>query len=137
MSDDRFLKTLADSLNQNASVKSVFGEPIRAGDKVIIPVAQVILGLGSGYGQVTRQDKKVLPPDPDPSQPELSAKSGNPAEGGGGGGGMYVNAKGVYEITPTGSRFIPAYGLREVLFYLAAGFLLGRLSAPKPAKNKK
>ncbi|MBC8152610.1 MAG: hypothetical protein H7Z72_06840 [Bacteroidetes bacterium] len=129
MNDDNFLERLAASLNQNASVKNVFGEPIRAGDKVIIPVAQVMLGMGGGHGHSVQQGKKRLPTDP--SQTVSSEKLETPAEGAGGGGGMRVVAKGVYEVTPRTTRFIPAHDVKQLLIVLAAGFLLGRLFAPK------
>ncbi len=129
MKDENFLETLATSLNQSASAKNVFGEPVRTGDKVIIPVAQVMLGMGGGYGQGIQQHKKLLPPDA--SKTVLSAKSETPGEGAGGGGGMYVIPKGVYEITPKATRFIPAHDLRQLLIVLTAGFLLGRLFAPR------
>lgn len=129
MNDDNFLETLAASLNQNASVKNVFGEPVRAGEKVIIPVAQVMLGMGGGHGHSNGQNKKLLPTDP--SQTASSGKPETPAEGAGGGGGMRVLAKGVFEITPKRTRFIPARDVRQVLLVLTVGFVLGRLFAPK------
>lgn len=129
MKDENFLETLAASLNQSASAKNVFGEPVRTGDKVIIPVAQVMLGMGGGHGQGIQQSKHLRLPDP--SRTVSSGKLETPAEGVGGGGGMYVLAKGVYEITPKTTRFIPAHDLRQLLIVLTAGFLLGRLFAPK------
>lgn len=132
MNDDNFLETLASSLNQSASVKNVFGEPIRAGDKIIIPVAQVSLGMGGGFGR--RQTKKRLPPDP--SQPILSDKPETPAGGGGGGGGMHTVALGVYEVTPMVTRFIPAYDIKAILISLATGFLLGRLAVAKLLRKR-
>ena len=45
-------------------------------------------------------------------------------EGAGGGGGMYARAKGVFEITETGTRFIPADTTRQILTGIAIGFLL-------------
>ena len=112
MNDDNFLERLAASLNQNASVKNVFGEPIRAGDKVVIPVAQVMLGMGGGHGNSVQQSKKLLSADTSPTvSPE---KPETPTEGAGGGGGMRVVAKGVYESTPRRTRFIPAHDVRQI-----------------------
>lgn len=123
MNDHNFLETLADRLNQNASVKNVFGEPVRSGDKVIIPVAQVILGMGGGFGQQLQQAENSL-------SSSLPVPVGKPGTPGGGGGGMSLTARGVYEITPERTRFIPAYNVRQLIITLAAGFLLGRLFAP-------
>jgi uncharacterized spore protein YtfJ len=125
MNDDNFLGALAANLNQHASVKNVFGEPVRAGEKVIIPVAEVMLGMGGGHGHSNGQGKQLRLPDS--AQAVASAQPETPAEGAGGGGGMRVVAKGVYEITPKRTRFIPARDVKQVLLVLTVGFLLGRL----------
>jgi len=135
MKDENFLETLAASLNQSASAKNVFGEPVRAGDKVIIPVAQVMLGMGGGYGQGNQQNKQLRLPDP--SRTVSSGQPETPAEGVGGGGGMRIVAKGVFEITPKATRFIPAHNLRQLLIVLTAGFLLGRLAASGLGKKRR
>ena len=41
MSSLTLLQSLHESLSTRAQVKSVFGEPIIAGDKTIIPVAKI------------------------------------------------------------------------------------------------
>ncbi len=126
MNDDNFLETLATSLNQNASVKNVFGEPVRAGDKVIIPVAQVMLGMGGGFGHSNHKNKQLMLPDPARKVPANGPET--PDEGAGGGGGMRLIAKGVFEITPKRTRFIPVYDAKEILVSVVAGLLLGRLA---------
>lgn len=133
MNDHNFLETLADRLNQRASVNNVFGEPIQAGDKVIIPVAQVILGMGGGYGRGIGQNKKSLSSD---SSQTLSTDDELPSGGSGGGGGIYVIGKGVYEVTPTTTRFIPAHNWRQLVIALTAGFLLGRLFTPRLSPDR-
>jgi len=57
MENGFFLEKLASLFGQNASVKNVFGEPIKAGDKTIIPVAQIAYGLGGGYGHGVKKKK--------------------------------------------------------------------------------
>ncbi|MBC7923998.1 MAG: hypothetical protein H7Z75_23235 [Ferruginibacter sp.] len=104
-----------------------------SGDKVIIPVAQVLLGMGGGYGNGIQQDKKSLPPEP--SQAVSSGKPEAPVENGG--GGMVLIAKGVCEVTPKTTRFIPAHNLRQLAIVLTAGFPLGRLFAPRHSRNAK
>ena len=88
----------------------MFGEPVRAGDKVIIPVAQVMLGMSGEHGHSSQKNKQLLLSDPDrtrsPEKPETPA---------GGGGGMRVVAKGVFEITPKRTRFIPVHDVKQVL----------------------
>jgi hypothetical protein len=46
MSSLNLLQSLHESLSARAQVKSVFGEPIIAGDKTIIPVAKIGYGFG-------------------------------------------------------------------------------------------
>ena len=50
MENINFLENLAQRLGQTATVKNVYGDPVVAGDKTIIPVAQIIYGFGGGYG---------------------------------------------------------------------------------------
>ncbi len=133
MNDDNFLNTMADGLTQHASAENVFGEPVRAGDKVIIPVAQVMVSMGGGYGHGRRQNKQLLLPDP--SHPKSTDRPETPGGGGGGGGGMYAVARGVFEITPKRTRFIPVYGLKELIISVAAGFMLGQLAVSKLVKR--
>ena len=50
MSSLTLLQSLQESFSTRAQVKSVFGEPIIAGDKTIIPVAKIAYGFGGGVG---------------------------------------------------------------------------------------
>ena len=45
------LGSLADSLRESATVEKVYGEPIEAYGKTIIPVARIAYGLGRGFGK--------------------------------------------------------------------------------------
>ncbi|MDQ3846282.1 MAG: hypothetical protein M3342_20070 [Bacteroidota bacterium] len=117
MENGNFIEKLAAQFSQNASVKNVFGGPIQAGEKTIIPVAQIAYGLGGGYGQ--GKGKKVSKSGEAPLNDD-----GANGEGAGGGGGMYAKPKGVYEITATSTRFIPANSTRLLLLGLGIGFLL-------------
>ena len=129
MSNENFLEKLATQISQSASVKNVYGEPVQAGDKTIIPVAQIAYGLGGGYGHGTKKKLHSKPGE----QPKTEAEPAG--EGAGGGGGMFARPKGVYEITPTCTRFIPADTTRQILTGLAIGFLLRGLIY-KRKKNK-
>jgi uncharacterized spore protein YtfJ len=118
MANENFIEKLASGLGQTASVKNVFGEPIQVGDKKIIPVARISYGFGGGYGERIKTKGAGL-------QDAISAQQKNPSvEGGGGGGGLHARAKGVFEITPTETRFIPANATRQILIGIAIGFLL-------------
>jgi uncharacterized spore protein YtfJ len=95
------LHTLSERMQTSAHVRNVFGDPITAGDRTIIPVARVGYGLGAGGGS---DDKR---------------------EGGGGGGGVGAQPVGVVEVTPAGTRFIPFHGVRRLAIASAVGFLFG------------
>lgn len=116
MANDNFVESMAAQFGQTATVKNLFGEPVRTGDKTIIPVGQIAYGCGGGYGH----GKNPMVQKMETSK-EATANMG---EGAGGGGGMYARPKGVYEITPTSTRFIPASGAR----ILATGILIGLLA---------
>lgn len=115
MGNESFLEKLASQFNQSASVKNVYGEPVRAGDKTIIPVAQIAYGYGGGYGHGKDAIKQ---------KGYSNVDEQNVGEGAGGGGGILARAKGVYEITPTHTRFIPASGTKILLTGLVIGFLM-------------
>ncbi len=122
MENTNFLEKLASQFGQNASVKNVFGDPIQAGDKTIIPVAQIAYGLGGGYGQGNKKLKNK--PAANPAETPTQADDNTIGEGAGGGGGMYAKPKGVYEVTPACTRFIPANNTTQLLVGLAIGFLI-------------
>jgi len=119
MENANFIENIATRLGQSATVKNVYGEPIVAGDKTIIPVAQVALGFGGGYGK--GGPKKFLKEEI-VSDDNDKVKTG---EGLGGGGGMFARPKGVYEISSQGTRFIPANFMKELLTAAFVGFLIG------------
>jgi uncharacterized spore protein YtfJ len=123
MENINFLENLAQRLGQTATVKNVFGEPVVAGDKTIIPVAQIIYGFGGGYGY-GRKPKKFSKPENASFGDGDEKKSG---EGLGGGGGLVARPKGVYEISKQGTRFIPANNTRKLIAALLLGFLIKSL----------
>lgn len=120
MENVNFIENLAARLGQNASVKSVYGDPIVTDGKTVIPVAQVAFGFGGGFGE--KKKKNHLPGNP---QSEfLENEKGLAGEGAGGGGGMYAKAKGVYEITGQQTRFIPIDYNKQLLMAALFGFLI-------------
>ena len=128
MSNENFIENIAAGFGQNASVKNVFGEPIRSGDKTIIPVARIAYGFGGGYGKGNKKHKK------EDADMEAQSDEGSRGKGAGGGGGFSARAKGVYEITPTCTRFIPANPAQKVLIGIAIGFLLKKFFFSKKKK---
>ena len=113
------LKQIGETIGSNATVKSVFGEPICAGGRTVVPVAQLSCvfggGLGSGHG------------------PEAIASAGNMRGEGEGGGGGAVRAypAGALEITESGIRFVPFQRARVLaavgLGAFVAGLMMVRL----------
>lgn len=129
MAEENLIENLSTSLGQNASVKNVFGEPIQVGDKTIIPVARLAYGFGAGFGQRKKNRNNG----------EVSGenKGQEPAgKGAGGGGGLNAVPKGVYEITPTCTRFIPANPAKQVLTGIIVGYILKKFFFSAKRKNK-
>ena len=93
----------------------MYGEPITADGKTIIPVAQVAFGYGGGFGQKARRHQQQADTEAGPPPDERGA---------GGGGGMYARPRGVYEVTAQGTRFIPANNIRQLLLAGFIGFLI-------------
>lgn len=111
MNATEMLERIGGSLRTTANVQSVFGEPIHAEGKTVIPVAKIAYGFGAGGGR------------------KSDGTSGDHPEGGGGGGGVRAIPAGVLEITQSQTRFIPYNDLPRLLAAFAAGVILGRLFA--------
>jgi uncharacterized spore protein YtfJ len=50
MSSLALLQSLKESILSQASVKAIYGEPIAAQGKTVIPVAKIMYGYGAGAG---------------------------------------------------------------------------------------
>jgi uncharacterized spore protein YtfJ len=100
-------------LAKSADVRVVFGDPVIAGARTIVPVARVGYGFGGGLGR----------------RPVTA--SATPETGGGGGGAVVARPVGVIEITYAGTRFIELDLARRLagtfLTGVAVGLLLRRL----------
>jgi len=92
------------SIIEHAGAKTVYGEPISAKGKTIVPVAKVRYGFGGGSG---RKDKEN--------------------HGGGGGGGLVANPLGVVEVTESDTRFIPITSNWPLVGAIALGVAFGLL----------
>jgi len=99
MNATEMLQKIGETLGSTATVKSVFGEPIHAAGKTVVPIAKVAYGFGAGGG--AGPDKK--------------------GEGGGGGGGVRAFPAGALEITETTTRFIPFDNVSRLAGAFAAG----------------
>jgi uncharacterized spore protein YtfJ len=97
---DRLLERLAELVGGRAGVTAVFGEPIRQGELVVVPVARIRWGFGGGGGRAE------------------DAPSGT-ASGSGGGGGAAGDPVGYIEISGDEAIFRQIHAP-----YPSVGFLL-------------
>jgi uncharacterized spore protein YtfJ len=109
MSTQALLQSLKESILSQASVKAIYGEPISANGKTVIPVARIMYGYGAGAGTG--------------GVGNTSARG----EGGGGGGGVRATPVGVIEISDQQTRFVPITNRRKLAGAVLAGIGLGML----------
>jgi uncharacterized spore protein YtfJ len=72
---------------EHAGASACFGTPVSAGERTVIPVAEVQYGLGMGWGGTDAE--------------------GGHAGGGGAGGGVRSRAVAVIDVSPDAVRIIP------------------------------
>src|SRR5262249_45959658 len=101
------IQELLRSLVSQAGVKTVYGEPISAEGKTVVPVAKVSCGFGGGSGK---------------------KGSDSVDEGGGGGGGFGARPLGYIEISAAGTRYVPIIDFPTLALRVAAGVCLGFLA---------
>lgn len=110
MGAQALLHTIAERLHSTATVKSVFGDPIQAHGRIVVPIARVAYGFGAGFG----------------SGPSSHGEhTRNLGEGGGGGGGVRAIPAGALEITASKTRFIPFHDYSWMAAALGVGILAG------------
>lgn len=109
------LQSITENLQNSATVKKVYGDPVAAEGKTIIPIAKIKYGFGAGGGKKAKTD----------------GKGADSAEGesGGGGGGVQVIPVGYIEVGQKSSEYIPIGGTRKIAGFLAGGIALGFLLA--------
>ena len=106
MSSLTILQSLRDSILSQANVKAVYGEPIAAQGKTIIPVAKIAYGYGAGAGTGGVGDSSR-------------------GEGGGGGGGVRAVPVGVIEVSERETRFVPISDRKKLTGAVVLGIGLG------------
>lgn len=119
-------RTLA-SLRESAGVRSVYGDPVAAGDRTIVPVARVAYGFGGGYGSGESTGGGF-----EAERGEASGRideAGEAGEGGGLDGGTLV------ELDATGTRFVRFGGRRPLLGAALVGALVGFLFGARRARR--
>jgi len=103
MSSLALLQSLKESILSQANVKAIYGEPIAAHGKTVIPVAKIMYGYGAGAGTGGVGD--------------TSARG----EGGGGGGGVRAIPVGVIEVSDQQTRFVPITDRKRLAGAMLAG----------------
>jgi uncharacterized spore protein YtfJ len=111
MSAKELIDGAVEHLRTSANVKAVYGTPITADGKTIIPVAKVAYGFGAGSGAGIHAKK--------------SKNGKTPAEGEGAGGGVAARPVGVVEITGSETRFVPISASRKLAAMAVIGAGLG------------
>lgn len=101
------LQSLKESVLAQANVKAIYGEPISAHEKTIIPVAKIMYGYGAGAGTGGVGEKNAR------------------GEGGGGGGGVRAVPVGVIEVSNQQTRFVPISDKRKLAGAVLAGISFG------------
>ena len=109
MSSLALLQSLKESILSQANVKAIYGEPIGAHGKTVIPVARIMYGYGAGAGT---------------GGVGTSSARG---EGGGGGGGVRAIPVGVIEVSDQQTRFVPITDRKRLAGAILAGIGLGML----------
>src|SRR5271170_6278235 len=101
------LQSLKESILSGAGVKAIYGEPITAQGKTVIPVAKLMYGYGAGAGTGG------------------VGNSSAQGEGGGGGAGVRAIPVGVIEISDQQTRFIPITSRKKLAGAILGGILCG------------
>jgi len=109
MSSLALLQSLKESILSQANVKAIYGEPISAHGKTVIPVAKIMYGYGAGAGTGGVGDSSAR------------------GEGGGGGGGVRAIPVGVIEVSDQDTRFVPITDRKRLAGAIIAGIGLGML----------
>lgn len=109
MSVRAFIGGILAGLKSSASVSTVYGRPIHASGKTLIPVAKVAYGFGGG-GETEKKGT-------------FGKRNIEKEEGGG--GGVAVKPIGVLEVTGKKTRFVPVSKKARLFGILALGFVTG------------
>lgn len=112
------IRSIVEDLTERASVRSVYGDPIEADGKTIIPVARVAYGFGGGFGQGGEGMGGSEAPE--------GAEEGS-GQGAGVGGGVSAKPVGVVEVGDGETRFVRFGDRRRAGMALLAGVFLGIL----------
>jgi uncharacterized spore protein YtfJ len=114
---DPVQETINDTLAHflaTADVDTVYGQPVRKGDTLIIPAAEVLVGLGFGESQGAMKGKET---------------KGGKWSGGGGGGSTHSRPVAVIVASPEGVQVTPVFDTTKIILagLTALGFMFSTL----------
>jgi uncharacterized spore protein YtfJ len=109
MTIHEWFDSVPERLQTSAHVKTLYGEPIVAEGRTIVPVAKIAYGFGGG-SRGTNDEHHL---------------STDHADQGGGGGGVAAIPIGVVEVTEERTRFIAFDLTKKLAGALAIGLVLG------------
>ena len=112
------LDALAD-LREKADVNAIFGDPVTAEGRTVIPVAKVAYGFGMGIGGEMVAEEAAAEEPADEAAAEAAEEAGGQA--GAGGGAVLAHPLAVIEVTSEGTLVKPV--VDEQRLALAAGLL--------------
>ena len=112
------------SIGDEINVDAVFGKPETAGDRVLIPVAEIAYGFGAGLGTAGSCDCCECDDEEgaENCECECHTELGEGAGGGGGGGGGLARPIAYIEVGPEGTKVQPIMDEQKIAL---AGILLG------------
>ena len=127
---DLFLKTLRNNFNKKIDASIVFGNPIKSGNKTIIPTASIAYGVGYGKGSVGHNQC-----DKDTNEnPETDDKESNY---GNAGGGLKATPLGIFEVTDKSTRFMPVLSTKAIVVLILLSSFCFKMIFKKKKKKKK
>lgn len=119
------VQTTMDRFLSAANVEAVYGSPIREGENIIVPAAEVLSVAGFGYGSGSGSQ--------DTDENENTGRG----EGGGGGGRVFSRPVAAIVISPAGVRVEPIVDVTKIAlaFFTTLGFMatmIARMRNTKP-----
>lgn len=131
---DKTIDTLRhsmDSLTRIAATEAVYGKPIKSGDTLIIPTAEVLCGMGFGLGSGTYNPEEGGQPEGKmPGSEEQATSPAGSGSGGGGGGYSFSRPVALVIASPEGVRVEPVLDRTKILMaaLTTAGFMVGMMA---------
>ena len=117
MSRKGLIDAAVEHLQTSASVKTVYGDPVRVDGKTFIPVAKVAYGFGGGTARQPKPDTTATAKQPVPGTTPVM----------GAGGGIAAKPIGVVEIGAGETKFVAFGQAKRLAIAAAIGSALGFL----------